>query len=137
MTEIRARVVVVTGESETGIGVECYRPNPPEPSEVYYIASLYVDRSVRYSEGLRIAVDHLRETFGNDCALIVKTPHVGAAYQAQRKVKNAKIHAENRRKRTYIDTTALAEDSIKKSRRFNIDEFLIPFEKEKGAVKNG
>ena len=118
---IRAKVVVISDDFGAGIGVECYRTTPPDVREVYYIASIYVDRFVLHAEGIRIAIQQLRAEYGK-CELCVKTPHAGGAFQAQRKVKDAKIRADSRRKSVYSDTALLAEDAIK--RRTTITERL-------------
>lgn len=127
---------VVNDGEITGVGVECYRPNNPEPSIVYYIASIFVDRFVLQAEGLRIAIQQLRDDFGDDHQFFVKTPHVGGAFQAQRKIKDVKIRAITGRP-IYGDTVLLAEDAIR--RRTTITELLerdlCDMERKTGTVK--
>lgn len=127
---------VVNDGEITGVGVECYRPNNPEPSIVYYIASIFVDRFVLQAEGIRIAIQQLRNDFGDDHQFYVKTPHVGGAFQAQRKITNVKIRAITGRP-IYGDTVLLAEDAIR--RKTTITELLegdlCVMERKTGTVK--
>jgi hypothetical protein len=117
--EIRARVVVVAGDNETGIGVEVYRPNPPQASEVCYIASIYVNRSMSQADGLLMATEHIRGVYGGDRRYVIKTPHISATFQALRRlrkagVENTMISGNNKRPHVYDDTKALAEDAIRR-----------------------
>lgn len=103
---------------------------------MYYIASIFVDRFVLQAEGLRIAIQQLRDDFGENRDFYVKTPQVGAAFQAQRKEKDVKIHAVTRWQ-LYSDTKLLAEDAIR--RKTTITELLEGeshnMEKKTGTVK--
>lgn len=117
---IRARVVVVNDETGSGIGIEVYKP-VVRRNIVRFIGSLYVDRIVSRAEGLRIAVEKIREVYGDERPVYVKTKH----RNGQNKfipMEGVKVRLETRH--NYTDTTNLAEDALKSFRRFDILEKL-------------
>lgn len=103
---------------------------------MYYIASIFVDRFVLQAEGLRIAIQQLRDDFGEHCDFYVKTPLVGAAFQAQRKITNVKIRAITGRP-IYGDTVLLAEDAIRRETTITelLEGDLCVMERKMGTVK--
>lgn len=134
---IRTRVVVVNDGDTSGIGVECYQPRLNEPSTVYYIASIYVDRFVLEADGLLIAAEQIRRDYGRDCELYIKTPHVAGAFQAGRRAVNAKIRADRRRMHIYEDARTLAEDAIRRKTTISekLEGEIDNMERSTGTVK--
>lgn len=117
MIEISAKVVMVMEDNSAGIGIEVYNASIHD-YYVHYIASLWIDHEIKKADGMRIAVEHLREAYGPDTLIKLKTPHMIAR---RLEIEGVVLRNTNRAS-SYADTTILADDAIK--RQTSITELL-------------